>query len=74
VQDEVLPLYGKGGVGKTSLAAATGVKLTQLGYRTLVMSIDPSASWPDSFDLDSGSPRRNVRSFGLSATGFHPGT
>ena len=26
---------GKGGVGKTSLAAATGVKLAELGHRTL---------------------------------------
>jgi arsenite-transporting ATPase len=33
---------GKGGVGKTSLAAATGVKLAALNYRTLVTSIDPA--------------------------------
>ena len=43
---------GKGGVGKTSLAAATGVKLAQLGHRTLVMSIDPAHSLADSFDLN----------------------
>jgi len=40
-------------VGKTSLAAATGVKLAQLGYRTLVMSIDSAHSLADSFDLDT---------------------
>jgi arsenite-transporting ATPase len=39
-------------VGKTSLAAATGVKLAELGYRTLVMSIDSAHSLADSFDLD----------------------
>jgi arsenite-transporting ATPase len=50
----ILLFSGKGGVGKTSLAAATGIKLTQLGYRTLVMSIDPAHSLADSFDLDSG--------------------
>ncbi len=50
----ILLFSGKGGVGKTSLAAATGVKLTQLGHRTLVMSIDPAHSLADSFDLDSG--------------------
>src|SRR5712664_520710 len=50
----ILLFSGKGGVGKTSLAAATGVKLTQLGYRTLVMSIDPAHSLADSFHLDSG--------------------
>jgi arsenite-transporting ATPase len=44
---------GKGGVGKTSLAAATGVKLAQLNYRTLVMSIDPAHSLADAFDLDT---------------------
>ena len=39
-------------MGKTSLAAATGVKLAELGYRTLVMSIDPAHSLGDSFDLN----------------------
>jgi len=49
----ILLYSGKGGVGKTSLAAATGVKLSQLGHRTLVMSIDPAHSLADSFDLGS---------------------
>ena len=48
----ILLFSGKGGVGKTSLAAATGVRLAQLGYRTLVMSIDPAHSLADSFDLE----------------------
>jgi arsenite-transporting ATPase len=48
----ILMFTGKGGVGKTSLAAATGVKLAQLGHRTLVMSIDPAHSLADSFDLN----------------------
>jgi arsenite-transporting ATPase len=43
---------GKGGVGKTSLAAATGLQLARLGKRTLVMSIDPAHSLADAFDLD----------------------
>ena len=47
----ILLFSGKGGVGKTSLAAATGVRLATLGYRTLVMSIDPAHSLGDSFDL-----------------------
>jgi len=37
----ILLFSGKGGVGKTSLAAATGLQLSRLGYRTLVMSVDP---------------------------------
>src|ERR1700740_762209 len=48
----ILLFSGKGGVGKTSLAAATGIRLANLGYRTLVMSIDPAHSLADSFDLD----------------------
>ncbi len=50
----ILLLSGKGGVGKTSLAAATGVRLAELGYRTLVMSVDPAHSLADSFDLEAG--------------------
>jgi arsenite-transporting ATPase len=47
----ILLFSGKGGVGKTSLAAATGLQLSRLGYRTLVMSVDPAHSLADSFDL-----------------------
>src|SRR5690349_12886890 len=50
----ILLFSGKGGVGKTSLSAATGTRLAQLGYRTLVMSVDPAHSLADSFDLDTG--------------------
>ena len=49
----ILLFSGKGGVGKTSLAAATGFRLAELGHRTLVMSIDPAHSLADSFDLDT---------------------
>src|SRR5580698_2359644 len=49
----ILLFTGKGGVGKTSLAAATGVKLAELNHRTLVMSIDAAHSLGDSFDLDT---------------------
>jgi arsenite-transporting ATPase len=47
----ILLFSGKGGVGKTSLAAATGLRLAGLGYRTLVMSVDPAHSLADAFDL-----------------------
>src|SRR5579863_5509486 len=49
----ILMFTGKGGVGKTSLAAATGMKLAELGHRTLIMSIDPAHSLADCFDLDN---------------------
>jgi arsenite-transporting ATPase len=48
----ILLFSGKGGVGKTSLAAATGLQLSRLGYRTLVMSVDPAHSLADAFDLE----------------------
>ena len=50
----ILLFSGKGGVGKTSIAAATGLQLSRLGYRTLVMSVDPAHSLADAFDLDTG--------------------
>ncbi len=49
----ILLFSGKGGVGKTSLAAATGLQLSRLGYRTLVMSVDPAHSLADSFDFET---------------------
>ena len=49
----ILLFSGKGGVGKTSLAAATGLQLSRLGYRTLVMSVDPAHSLADAFDLET---------------------
>jgi len=42
---------GKGGVGKTSIAAATAYKAAALGYKTIVMSTDPAHSLADSFDI-----------------------
>ena len=48
----ILLFSGKGGVGKTSLAAATGVRLAQRGLKTLVMSVDPAHSLADSFNLE----------------------
>ena len=37
----ILLFSGKGGVGKTSVAAATGLRLAAQGKRTLVMSVEP---------------------------------
>lgn len=41
---------GKGGLGKTTLSAATSVKLSSLGKKTLVFSTDPQASLSDVFE------------------------
>ena len=42
---------GKGGVGKTSVAAATGIKAAEMGKKTLIMSLDAAHSLIDIFDL-----------------------
>src|SRR5260370_17713376 len=49
----ILLFSGKGGVGKTSLAAATGLDPSRLGYRTLVMSVDPAHSLAAAFDIET---------------------
>ena len=45
---------GKGGVGKTSVAAATALKAAQGGKKVLVMSTDPAHSLSDAFDVEVG--------------------
>jgi arsenite-transporting ATPase len=57
----VLLMTGKGGVGKTSVAAATGMRCAELGYKTLVLSTDPAHSLADSFDLELGHDPRLVQ-------------
>src|SRR5207302_4947680 len=51
----VLLFTGKGGVGKTTVAAATAVAAAASGARTLIMSTDPAHSLGDSFDEEIGS-------------------
>ena len=50
----ILLYTGKGGVGKTSLSAATALRCAELGYRTVVVSTDPAHSLGDSFDTRIG--------------------
>ncbi len=51
---------GKGGVGKTSISAATAVRCAELGYRTVVVSTDPAHSLGDSFDVKIGSQLKEL--------------
>jgi arsenite-transporting ATPase len=57
----VILMTGKGGVGKTSVAAATGLRCAELGYKTLVLSTDPAHSLADSFDLELSHEPREVK-------------
>ncbi|MGH2749053.1 MAG: ArsA family ATPase [Actinomycetota bacterium] len=45
---------GKGGVGKTTVAAATALRIAASGRKTLVMSTDPAHSLSDSFGAELG--------------------
>ena len=47
----IILMSGKGGVGKTTVAAATALAAAQHGYRTLVISFDLANSLSDVFDL-----------------------
>lgn len=51
----ILLYTGKGGVGKTSISAASAVRCAELGYRTAVLSTDPAHSLGDSFNVRIGS-------------------
>lgn len=50
----IILVTGKGGVGKTTVSAATAIKAADLGYSTLVMSTDPAHSLADAFDVPLG--------------------
>jgi arsenite/tail-anchored protein-transporting ATPase len=51
---------GKGGVGKTSLSAATAVRSAKLGRRTLVVSTDAAHSLADALQVSVGSAPTKV--------------
>jgi len=51
---------GKGGVGKTTVAAATALRAASEGHRTLVMSTDPAHSLADSFDIPLSSSAEEI--------------
>src|SRR5437867_4161819 len=56
----ILLFTGKGGVGKTTVAAATALRAARRGMRTLVTSTDPAHSLADSFDLPLGNEATHV--------------
>jgi arsenite/tail-anchored protein-transporting ATPase len=56
----ILLYSGKGGVGKTSLAAATAVRAAEIGHRTLVVSTDAAHSLADALDKTVGSAPTEV--------------
>lgn len=51
---------GKGGVGKTTAAAATALQSAKRGHKTLVISTDPAHSLRDSFDIEIGPEPKKI--------------
>jgi len=50
----ILLYTGKGGVGKTTTAAATALRASHMGYKTIVLSTDAAHSLADSLDIRLG--------------------
>jgi arsenite/tail-anchored protein-transporting ATPase len=53
---------GKGGVGKTTVASATALRIAASGKKTLVMSTDPAHSLADAFGIELGADPTEVAS------------
>ena len=56
----VILYMGKGGVGKTTVAAASALRSAELGYKTIILSTDSAHSLADSFDLALGDEPRPI--------------
>jgi arsenite-transporting ATPase len=56
----VIIYTGKGGVGKTSVAAATALSCAERGYRTVIMSTDAAHSLSDSLECQLSGEVRNI--------------
>ena len=57
----ILLFTGKGGVGKTTCAAATALRAAELGHRTLILSSDPAHSLADALDRRLGPEPEQIR-------------
>ncbi|HEY7717688.1 MAG TPA: ArsA family ATPase [Pedococcus sp.] len=70
----VILFTGKGGVGKTTTAAATAVRAARSGVKTLVMSTDAAHSLGDALGVDLTGPGAGPVEVepGLSALQIHP--
>ena len=56
----ILLFTGKGGVGKTTVAASTALRAAESGLRTVVLSTDPAHSLADALDTPLGGDRSEV--------------
>ncbi|MDQ3986296.1 MAG: TRC40/GET3/ArsA family transport-energizing ATPase [Actinomycetota bacterium] len=56
----IILFTGKGGVGKTTVASATALRIAKSGAKTLIMSTDPAHSLSDAFDVPLGPDAQEV--------------
>ncbi len=56
----VLIYTGKGGVGKTSVSAATALRCARMGHRTIAISTDSAHSLADSLDVPLTGEIKNI--------------
>src|SRR3970282_1023968 len=56
----ILLVTGKGGVGKTTVAASTAIAAADAGHRTLITSTDPAHSLADALAVSLGSEPSQV--------------
>lgn len=56
----IILFTGKGGVGKTTLSAATGAYLSTRGKKVIVISVDPAHSLSDVFETEIGPKPREI--------------
>lgn len=56
----IILFTGKGGVGKTSIAAATAYRCAELGHKTMIYSTDAAHSLSDSFNKEIGKKRVTI--------------
>lgn len=59
-ETRILLFTGKGGVGKTTIAAATALLAAKNGTRTLVLSTDPAHSLSDALDCGLGPEPKEI--------------
>lgn len=69
----IILFTGKGGVGKTTLSAATAIRAAAMGHRTLVMSTDIAHSLADSFGIPLSNTPTPVGPPNLFAAEFDAG-
>ncbi|MCH4009871.1 arsenical pump-driving ATPase [Companilactobacillus sp.] len=64
---------GKGGVGKTTVASATAMKLADQGHSVVLVSTDPASNLQDVFEMELDNKLRQIPSVpNLSVANFDP--